>query len=100
RGEGPTPDHEVDALRLARVVVVEKELRLLCKDGFALLVIAVFGAAGGADHLLTWNAVDALGIDAHEILATGGDDVSLETVGAQIAQYLLHRLIGELRIRP
>jgi hypothetical protein len=40
RGDGPTPDLEVNALRLASIVVVEEQLRLLDQDGLAILVIA------------------------------------------------------------
>ena len=52
-------DHEVNALGFAGIVVVEKELRLLCQDRFAILVIAVLGAASGADDLLRRNAIYA-----------------------------------------
>jgi len=39
RGDRPTPDHEVNALGLAGVVVVEEQLRLLGQDRFAVLVV-------------------------------------------------------------
>jgi hypothetical protein len=38
-GEGPAPDHEVNALRFARVIVVKEELRFLGQDRLAVLVV-------------------------------------------------------------
>ena len=55
RGIGPASDHEVDALWLAGVVVVQEQLRLLGEKGLALLIVAILRAAGGADHLLGRN---------------------------------------------
>lgn len=52
RGIGPAPDHQMDALRLAGVVVVQQQLGFLGKKRQAALVIAVACAAGGADRLL------------------------------------------------
>ena len=40
-GIGPKPDHEVDALGFAGVVVVEQQLGVLGQERFAVLVIAV-----------------------------------------------------------
>ena len=40
--ERPTPDHQVDALGLAGIVVVQQKLRLLGQDRLAVLVVAVF----------------------------------------------------------
>ena len=41
RGDRAAADHEVNALSLAGVVVVEEELRFFCEDRLAILVIAV-----------------------------------------------------------
>jgi hypothetical protein len=59
RGDWPAPNHEVNALGLAGVVVVKEELGVLGQDWFAILVIAVLGAAGGPDDLLRRYTVDA-----------------------------------------
>ena len=59
RKNRPAPDHQVDALRLAGIIVVEQELRLLGQDRFAVLAIAVCRAAGRPDDLLRRNAVGA-----------------------------------------
>src|SRR4051794_14340319 len=55
-GVGPAAGHQVDALRLAGVVVVQQQLRLFGENRPTVLVIAVAGAAGGADDLLGWDA--------------------------------------------
>src|SRR4030095_2398436 len=51
RGPGPAPDHQVDALGFAGLVVVQNQPRLLGQERLAALVVAVLGAAGSADHL-------------------------------------------------
>ncbi len=91
-------DHQVNALGLAGIVVVQEQLGLLGQERLAVLVVAEFRAADRADHLLGRNAIDLLRIDAHKILTAAGDDVGLEAVVAQIVQNLLHRLIGEVGI--
>ena len=53
-----------------------------------------------ADDLLRRDAVDLLGIYAHEILAAAGDDVGLVAVGAQILHDLEHRLVDQLCVGP
>ena len=72
----------------------------LVRNGLPDLVVAEPGAPGAAHHLLGRDAVGLLGVCAHEILATAGDDVGLVAVGAQVLQHLLHRLVGELGIGP
>jgi hypothetical protein len=44
------------------------------------------------------NAVDLLGVDAHEVLPAAGYDVGLVGVVAQIAQHFEHRLVDELGV--
>src|SRR5215813_10658746 len=56
----PAADHEVNPLRLAGVVVVEQELRLLGQEWLAVLVVGIFRSARGADHLLRRDAIDLL----------------------------------------
>ena len=56
--------------------------------------------AGGAHHLLGRNAVNTFGEDAHELDAATGNDKGLETVGAEIAQQLQHRLVNQFGIGP
>ncbi len=72
----------------------------LVRNGLPLLVVAVLGAAGGADHLLGRDAVDLLGVHPHEVLAAAGDDVGLVAVFAEVFQHFLHRQVGELGIGP
>ena len=88
----------MDAFRLAGIVIVEQQLRLLVRIGFAILVIAVLVPPAGADDLLRRDAINPLGIDTHEVLAAAGDNEGLVAVGAQIAQDFQHRLIGQLGI--
>ena len=64
RGDRPAADHEVNALRLAGIVVVDKELRLLGQDRLAVAVIAVLAAPAVPTTCSGWNAVDPLGISA------------------------------------
>src|SRR5271165_4411548 len=96
----PAADYEVDALRLAGVVVVEQELGLLGQERLAVLFVAILRAPGGANHLLGRDPVHPLGVDAHEVLAAAGDDVGLEPVVTQILQDFLHRLIRQLSVEP
>ncbi len=72
----------------------------LVRNGLPSLCVAVLRPAGGADHLLGRNAVHALGVHAHEVLAAAGDDVGLVAVGAQVLQQLLHGQVGELGVGP
>src|SRR6266511_652989 len=100
RRVGPATDHEVNPFRLAGVVVVQDELRLLGQERLAVLAVAVFRSTRCADHLLGRDAVDLVGIDAHEVLTAAGHDVGLVGVVAQVTQHFEHRLIDELGIRP
>jgi hypothetical protein len=43
-------------------------------------------AAGGSDHLLGRNTVNLVGVYAHEILASAGDEVSLVATGKHVMQ--------------
>ena len=72
----------------------------LMRTGLAVRSYLKLVRARGADHLLGRNAVDPLGIDAHEILAAAGDDVGPEAVGAEIFEELDLRLIDEIGVRP
>ena len=81
RRMGPPADHQVNALGLTRVVVILEKLRVFGQDRLTVLVIAIRRADSGADNLLGRNTVDALGVDAHEVLAAAGDDVGLEAIG-------------------
>src|SRR5262249_26470060 len=49
---GTLADHEVNSFRLASVVVVEQQLRVLGQEWLAILSIAKFRSARGADHVL------------------------------------------------
>ena len=93
-------DHQMNALGLAGLVVVEEQLRLLGQERLAVLVVAEFRSAHGADHLLGRDAIDPLRIDADEILAAAGDDVGLVAVVAQVLQHFEHRLIDQFGVRP
>src|SRR5262245_39174945 len=84
RRDRPAADHQVNAFRLAGLVVIEQELRLLHQDWLAVLAIAVFRPGGAADHLLGRNAVDLLGIHAHEILPAPGTEEVLEALAARV----------------
>jgi len=61
-------DHQVDALGLAGVVVVQQQLGLLGQEGFAVLVVAVFVPAA-VPTTARRDAVHLLGVHAHEVLA-------------------------------
>jgi len=56
RGVGPAGRSSGGCLRLAGVVVVQQQLRPFGENRPTVLVIAVAGAAGGADDLLGWDA--------------------------------------------
>ena len=60
RGVGTAADHQMNALGLAGVVVVQQELRFLCEKRLAVLGVAVLGPACGADYLLGRDAVNSL----------------------------------------
>ena len=64
----------------------------------ALGVVLVAGLQRRADDLGRANAVDALGIGAHESLSAAGDDVGAVAARAQQAQHLLHRLVDQLGV--
>jgi hypothetical protein len=51
RGIRPAADHQVNALGLAGVVVVQEQLRFLGQERLAILGIAIRRPAGGPDHL-------------------------------------------------
>ena len=89
----------MNALGLAGVVVVEQEFRLLDEDR-PLRAILITDGAGAADHLLGRNAVDALRIDADEILAAAGDDAGAVADAAEIFEELDLRRVGEFGVRP
>jgi hypothetical protein len=60
----------------------------------------VADAAGSPDHLFGRHAVNALGIDADEILPAAGDDIRAVADAAQIFVQLDLRLIDEFGVRP
>src|SRR5213594_515517 len=93
-------DHQMDALGFARLVVVQKQPRLLRQEWLAVLDIAVHRPAGAPDHLLGRNAVHLFCVDPHEVLTSAGDDVGSITAGAQILQHFLHWQIAELGVGP
>src|SRR6266700_5372392 len=75
RSERPSTDHQVNALRLTGIIIIQKHLRLLGQERLAILVVAIRRAAHGADDLLGWDAIGLLGKLTHEILPTAGDNV-------------------------
>src|SRR6516162_11615273 len=89
----------MDAFGLAGIVIVEEQLRILGQEGLPSFVIAVCRTAGGADNLFWRNAVSLFRVLTHEVLSPTGDNVSLVTIGAQVSQQFLHRLVGQLRVR-
>ena len=95
---GPASDHQIGGIGLADEVVVEEQLRIL--DPLRLSVLGVFiaQAAGGADHLLQGDTIDAFRVDAHEIL-TAPVSVSLKAVGAQVLEKLDLRQVDEVGVR-
>ena len=99
REDWPPPDETVDAHRLAWTVVDELDLGVLHEYGLAV-GRQLKRYAGGAHHLLGRNAVNTFGEDAHELDAAAGNDKGLETVGAEIAQQLQHRLVNQFGIGP
>jgi hypothetical protein len=93
-------NHQVNAFRLAGIVVIQHELGLFDQDRLAVLGIVVFDGQRRADHLLRRDAVDLLGIQTYEILTEARDNVGLKTIRSQIAQHFQHRLIGEFGVGP
>ena len=67
----------------------------MVRYGLALLVVAILGAAHGADDLFRRDAISLFGINAHKVLPAAGENVSLVAVGAEICQHFLHGLVGE-----
>ena len=47
-----------------------------------------------------WDAVDAVTVDSHEILAAAGHNVCLEAVGSKISHDLKHGLVNQFGVRP
>ena len=82
-----------DPLGLAGIIVVEQELWLLGQERPAGLVVAEPGPERAADHLLRRNSVDALRIDAHEVLPAAGDDEGF-VIGKTITHYRILERIG------
>ena len=72
----------------------------LVRIRLAVAGVGELRSAGGADHLLGRNAVDLLGVHAHEVLAAAGHDVGLVGVVAEVAKHFEHRLIGQLGVEP
>ena len=72
----------------------------LTRTGPPVLVVLIADAAGAADDLLRRHAVDALRIDAHEILAAAGHDEGLEAIGAQEGEKLDLRQVGQVGKGP
>src|SRR5258707_6510223 len=70
RGVGPSANHQVDALRLPSVVVVEQQPWLLRQERLAIFVVAEFRSTHCADDLFGWDAVNLLGVNAYKILST------------------------------
>ncbi len=62
--------------------------------------VLIADGAGAADHLLGRDAVNALRIDAHEILPAAGDDVRAVADAAKIFEKLDLRRIDEFGVRP
>ena len=85
---------------LPALLSLSSSFGFLGQERLAALVVAVLGRADGTDHLLRRDSVDLLGVNAHEILASAGDDVGPVAVGAQVLQHLLHWQIGEVGVRP
>src|SRR3984893_14998131 len=79
RDDRVATDHHMNAFRLARIIVVQKELGLLGEERFAGLVVAVLRLAHAAHHLLGRDAIHPLGVDADKVLPAAGDDVGPET---------------------
>src|SRR5262249_61556752 len=98
RRDRAAADHEVDALGLAGVVVIQHEPRFLGQERLAILAVTVLRAGRRADDLLWGNSVDALGVDSHEVLAAAGDDVGPGAVGPEVLQHFLHWLVGQLGV--
>ncbi len=68
------------------------------QDALPVRVELVPGVEGRADDLLRRDAVDVLGVGAHEVLPGARDDVRLEAAEAQEVHRLEHRLVDELRV--
>src|SRR5262249_15578942 len=94
----PSTDYQVNAFRLARVIIVQKKLWLFGKERPAVLTIPVLCPSSGTDHLLGRYAIHLLAIGAHKVLAAAGYDVSLEAIAAQILHDFEHRLIDEFSV--
>ena len=59
----------MNALRFPGSVVIQHELGFIDEDRRAILAIIIFDRKRRPDHLLRWDAVDPLRIQAHKILA-------------------------------
>ena len=97
RGDGPAADVLVDGDGLAVFVVIEVELR---QPHDHRLAVAHFKLRldAAADDLFRRDAVNLFRPWAHELDATAGDDVVLETVRAQIGEQFEHRLINHFGV--
>ena len=71
---------------------------LLDEDRAARRVILIANASGGSDDLLGRDAVDALRIDADEVLPAAGHDVGLEAVGPQMGHEFDLRQVGKVGV--
>src|SRR5262249_14382073 len=94
-----TANHQMNALGLARLVIVQEQFRLLREERLAVLVIAKLRAARGSDDLFGRHPVHLLAVNTNEILAAAGYNVRPETIGTQILHDLEHRLVDEFRVR-
>src|SRR5262249_53050862 len=94
----PTANHQMDALGLASLVVIQEKFRLLREERHAVLVIAELRAARGSDNLFGRYPVHLLAVDTNEILAAAGYNVRLETIGTQMLHDLEHRLVDEFGV--
>src|SRR5262249_58312249 len=81
RRVGAAANHQVDALGLAGIVVVEQQFGLFNQDRLPVLVVVVSGAACGANDLLRRDAIHAVGIHPHPILTAAGDDIGPVAAG-------------------
>jgi hypothetical protein len=94
RGNRPAADHHMDALDLFRVIAIKQKLRRFGQEWLPVLIVTERRSGRTANHMLRRNAINALGVNTHEILAAASDDVGLKAVSTQVPQHLLYRLVS------
>src|ERR1700744_3363721 len=88
----------MNALRFPGSVVIQHELGFTDEDRLAILAIIISDRKRRPDHLLRWDAVDLLRIQAHKILTEARNNVSLKAIRPQVGHHLQHWLVDEFGI--